>query len=124
MVEGSLLLAASFAVLMIGVELSPPGQMAWMWLLLSTIPLTLGELLLDTMGQAYFCRHAPKRYLSTVLSLWLATSTAGYLGTAWLAEYWGKVSTTAFFGLSAAVAIASALTLSLLAIANKKAHHG
>ena len=123
MVEGSLLLALSFAVLMIGVEVSPPSRMAWIWLLLSTVPLTLGELLLDTMGQAYFCRHAPKRYLSTFLSLWLATSTAGYLGTAWLAEYWGKVSTAAFFGLSAAVAIASALTLSLLALANKKAHH-
>ena len=123
MVEGSLLLAVSFAVLMLGVELSPPGRMAWMWLLLSTIPLTLGELLLDTMGQAYFCRHAPRRYLSTFLSLWLATSTAGYLGTAWLADYWGKVSTAAFFGLSAAVALASALTLSLVAFTNKKVPH-
>lgn len=113
MIAGSAMLALSYAVLVVGVFASGDSQVHWIWLVLSTAPLTLGELYLDSMGQAYFCRQAPKGFLSTFLSLWLVTSTVGYIAAAWIAQLWDQVTTPVFFGACAAVALASCAVIAL-----------
>jgi len=111
MVLGSLMLAVSFAILWAGCALSGHTSVSWLWLLASTAPLTLGEIYIDSMGQAFFCRQAPAGYLSTFLSLWLVTSTAGYLAAGWLGELWMRMSPANFFAVSAILALGSALVI-------------
>jgi POT family proton-dependent oligopeptide transporter len=111
MVQGSLMLAVSFAILWAGCALSGHTPVNWLWLLVSTAPLTLGEIYIDSMGQAFFCRQAPAGYLSTFLSLWLVTSTVGYLAAGWLGELWMRISPADFFAVSATLALGSALVI-------------
>jgi POT family proton-dependent oligopeptide transporter len=111
MVQGSLMLAVSFAILWAGCALSGQAPVSWVWLLASTAPLTLGEIYIDSMGQAFFCRQAPAGYLSTFLSLWLVTSTVGYLAAGWLGELWMRMSPANFFAVSAMLALGSALVI-------------
>jgi POT family proton-dependent oligopeptide transporter len=111
MVLGSLMLAASFAILWIGCAVSFQTPVNWLWFLASTAPLTLGEIYIDSMGQAFFCRQAPAGYLSTFLSLWLVTSTVGYLAAGWLGELWVRISPAHFFAVSMMLAVGSALVI-------------
>ena len=111
MVLGSLMLATSFAILWTGCAVSDHTPVNWLWFLVSTAPLTLGEIYIDSMGQAFFCRQAPAGYLSTFLSLWLVTSTIGYLAAGWLGELWVRISPAHFFAVSAALALGSALVI-------------
>lgn len=111
MVQGSLMLAVSFAILWAGCSLSGRTPVNWLWLLASTAPLTLGEIYIDSMGQAFFCRQAPAGYLSTFLSLWLVTSTVGYIAAGWLGELWMRISPADFFAVSAMLALGSALVI-------------
>ena len=111
MVMGSLMLAASFAILWTGCAVSGHTPVNWLWFLVSTAPLTLGEIYIDSMGQAFFCRQAPAGYLSTFLSLWLVTSTIGYLAAGWLGELWERISPAHFFAISMMLALGSALVI-------------
>jgi POT family proton-dependent oligopeptide transporter len=111
MVLGSLMLAASFAILWTGCAVSGHTPVNWLWFLVSTAPLTLGEIYIDSMGQAFFCRQAPAGYLSTFLSLWLVTSTVGYLAAGWLGELWVRISPAHFFAVSMMLALGSALVI-------------
>lgn len=111
MILGSLMLAASFAILWAGCAVSGHTPVNWLWFLVSTAPLTLGEIYIDSMGQAFFCRQAPAGYLSTFLSLWLVTSTVGYLAAGWLGELWMRISPANFFAVSMMLALGSALVI-------------
>jgi proton-dependent oligopeptide transporter, POT family len=111
MAFGSLLLAGSFAILWWGCAVSVRAPVSWLWLLVSTAPLTLGEIYIDSMGQAFFCRQAPLGYLSTFLSLWLVTSTVGYLAGGWLGELWMRIQPGQFFAISGMLALASAVVI-------------
>jgi proton-dependent oligopeptide transporter, POT family len=111
MVLGSLMLAASFAILWTGCAVSGHTPVNWLWFLVSTAPLTLGEIYIDSMGQAFFCRQAPAGYLSTFSSLWLVTSTIGYLAAGWLGELWMRISPAHFFAVSVMLALGSALVI-------------
>ena len=113
MALGSLLLAGAFGVLVAALLISKHPQVSWLWLLAAMVPVTLGELHLDPMGQAFFGRLAPKGMLSTSLSLWFLTQAAGYVLGGELGALWERLPPETFFSICAAIAIASALVIAI-----------
>jgi proton-dependent oligopeptide transporter, POT family len=111
MALGSVLLASAFVLLSASAQVSGSRAVSWIWLAAAFMPITLGELYIDPMGQAVFSGLAPQNMLSTFLSLWFCTLTIGYLAAGWLADLWVRLPTSEFFGVSAAIAIVSSLTL-------------
>lgn len=113
MALGSLLLSAAFGLLVAVLLTANHEQVSWLWLLAAMVPVTLGELHLDPMGQAFFGRLAPRGMLSTSLSLWFLTQAAGYLLGGELGALWERLPPATFFSICAAIAIASALVIAL-----------
>jgi POT family proton-dependent oligopeptide transporter len=111
MTLGSVLLASAFLLLSGSAALAGAKAVNWIWLALAFMPITLGELYIDPMGQAVFSRLAPPKMLSTFLSLWFFTFTIGYLGANWLGDLWVPLPKSEFFMVSAAIALLSALVL-------------
>jgi proton-dependent oligopeptide transporter, POT family len=107
MTFGSLALATAFAILCAAGSLSG-AKPNWTWLVVAMIPITAGEIYLETMGQAMFSRLGPQRLLSTVISLWFLTIAAGNLAAGWLGGLWGSLRPPLFFAICAALALVSA----------------
>lgn len=113
MAFGSVLLAGAFGLLVAALLASGHERVSWLWLLAAMVPVTLGELHLDPMGQAFFGRLAPRGMLSTSLSLWFLTQAAGYLLGGELGVLWERLPPQTFFSICAAIAVASALVIAV-----------
>ncbi len=120
MVAGSLMLVTSFVVLSLGCFITGSGHVHWLWLALAIAPMTLGEIYLDSMGQAFFCRQAPPGYLSTFLSLWFVTLTVGFVTAGWLGELWIRMTPAPFFIVSALIAVVGAIVIACARVISRR----
>lgn len=112
MTIGATQLAAAFLVIA-AVATSDTSPASPMWLLLALVPFTLGELYLNTIGQALFSRVAPRGYVSVFMGIWILTLMLGHAAAGWLGHLWGTLTTAAFFGLVAGIALAGAAILAI-----------
>ena len=112
MMLGALQLAGCFAIMAAAARYGGtavnPG-----WLLLALVPFTLGEIYLNTIGQALFSRIAPARYVSVFMGIWILTLMLGHAAAGWLGRAWATLSPEAFFGLVALIALAGAAVLAI-----------
>lgn len=113
MAIGAVQLAISFAIFAVAATAASSGGASPLWVVLAIVPFTLGELYLNTIGQAMFSRLAPREFVSVAMGVWILTLMAGYAASGWLGRLWAVLSPATFFAMMAAIALCSALILAI-----------
>ncbi len=95
-----------------------------LWLILSYLLATLGELCLSPVGLSMVTKLAPARFASLFMGVWmLASSVAQYVGGS-LGESWGTITPTSYFTIFVWTSGIGAVVLFLLVKPLKKLTHG
>jgi POT family proton-dependent oligopeptide transporter len=112
---GLVLVAAGFAVLIFAAKAGESGvRVSPMWLVITYLLHTCGELLLSPVGMSAVTRLAPARIAGLTMGVWfLALSVGNYLGGRVAGLYEG-FSLPELFGAVAAYALAAAVVLAVL----------
>ncbi len=93
---------------------SGAARVSGIWLLLSYLFATLGELCLSPVGLSMVTKLAPVRFASLFMGVWmLASSVAQYAGGS-IGESWGIIAPPAYFMVFVWTSIGGALVLALL----------
>jgi POT family proton-dependent oligopeptide transporter len=93
---------------------SDAARVSGLWLFLSYLFATLGELCLSPVGLSMVTKLAPLRFASLFMGVWLlASSVAQYAGGS-IGETWGIVPPTAYFMLFVWTSVVGALVLAVL----------
>ncbi len=104
-------------------EESKSGRTTGIWLLLSYLFATLGELCLSPVGLSMVTKLAPRRFASLFMGVWLLTSSvAQYVGGA-IGESWGRIAPIDYFWLFVWTSLAGAAVLLVLVWPLKKLMH-
>ncbi len=85
-----------------------------LWLLLSYLFATLGELCLSPVGLSMVTKLAPRRFASLFMGVWLLTSSVAQYAGGSIGESWGTVTPTTYFWLFVWSSLAGAALLALL----------
>ncbi len=94
-----------------------------LWLLLSYLFATLGELCLSPVGLSMVTKLAPRRFASLFMGVWLlASSLAQYAGGS-IGESWGRVTPMTYFWLFVWTSLAGAAVLAILIKPLKRLMH-
>jgi POT family proton-dependent oligopeptide transporter len=102
---------------------SQSNRVSGMWLFLSYLLATLGELCLSPVGLSMVTKLAPPRFASLFMGVWLlASSVAQYVGGS-IGESWGKVPPVAYFKLFVMISVVGAGVLFALSSSVKKLMH-
>jgi POT family proton-dependent oligopeptide transporter len=102
---------------------SQGARVSAIWLLLSYLVATLGELCLSPVGLSMVTKLAPARFASLFMGVWmLASSVAQYAGGT-LGESWGTVTPVSYFQMFVWIGAVGAVLLFLLVKPLKKLMH-
>jgi POT family proton-dependent oligopeptide transporter len=105
---GFLVLAAGAGVSMSGVKVSP------VWLLITYLLHTMGELCLSPVGLSAMTKLAPARVTGLMMGVWfLSLSVGNYIGGR-LAGFYEALPLPSLFGIVGAVAVAAGVALAIL----------
>ncbi|HVR29768.1 MAG TPA: peptide MFS transporter [Thermoanaerobaculia bacterium] len=113
---GLVLVAAGFAVLAVGAVLAERGiEVSPMWLAVTYLLHTLGELALSPVGLSAMSKLAPVRIGGLIMGAWfLAAAVGNYIGGR-MAGLYGSMTLPSLFGSVAAFGVACGLLLLLFA---------
>lgn len=102
---------------------SDAARVSGLWLFLSYLFATLGELCLSPVGLSMVTKLAPARFASLFMGVWLlASSVAQYAGGS-IGETWGIIPPTEYFMLFVWTSVAGALVLTVLVRPLKRLMH-
>jgi POT family proton-dependent oligopeptide transporter len=102
---------------------SQAAKVSGLWLWLSYLLATLGELCLSPVGLSMVTKLAPARFASLFMGVWLlASSVAQYVGGS-IGESWGRVTPTDYFWLFVWTSVAGVAILAVLASPLRKLMH-
>jgi POT family proton-dependent oligopeptide transporter len=102
---------------------SEAAKAGGLWLFLSYLLATLGELCLSPVGLSMVTKLAPQRYASLFMGVWLlASSVAQYAGGS-VGETWGIVPPTQYFTLFVWTSVVGAVVLAVLVRPLKQLMH-
>jgi POT family proton-dependent oligopeptide transporter len=102
---------------------SDAARVGGVWLFLSYLFATLGELCLSPVGLSMVTKLAPRQFGSLFMGVWLlASSVAQYVGGS-IGESWGIVPPTEYFRLFVWTSVAGAAVLAFLVKPLKKLMH-
>jgi POT family proton-dependent oligopeptide transporter len=85
-----------------------------LWLLLSYLFATLGELCLSPVGLSMVTKLAPRRFASLFMGVWLLTSSVAQYAGGSIGESWGTIAPITYFWLFVWSSLAGAALLALL----------
>jgi proton-dependent oligopeptide transporter, POT family len=102
---------------------SQAARVSGLWLFLSYLFATLGELCLSPVGLSMVTKLAPVRFASLFMGVWLlSSSVAQYVGGS-VGESWGKVPPVSYFWLFVGTSLVGGAALVLLVRPLKKLMH-
>ncbi|MBL0193502.1 MAG: peptide MFS transporter [Myxococcales bacterium] len=102
---------------------SQDSRVSGMWLFLSYLLATLGELCLSPVGLSMVTKLAPARFGSLFMGVWLlASSVAQYVGGS-IGESWGKVTPVSYFQLFVGISVLGAGVLFVFSRPIRKLMH-
>jgi POT family proton-dependent oligopeptide transporter len=112
---GLVFVGAGFAILVVAARLSAQGiQVSPMWLTVTYLLHTIGELCISPVGLSAMTRLAPVRIAGLMMGVWfLATSVGNYLGGR-VSSFYESWPLTSLFGAVAAFAIVAGIIMFLL----------
>ena len=107
MAIGCTLLAASFMVLIPATQgMNAETKISFLWLVASTLVLTIGELYVSPIGLSLVTKVAPKRLVGLLMGVWfLSVFFGNYMG-GYIGMFYEKMSRESFFMLLAGLAVA------------------
>jgi POT family proton-dependent oligopeptide transporter len=95
-------------------EQSKAAQVSGLWLLLSYLLATFGELCLSPVGLSMVTKLAPARFASLFMGVWLlGSAVAQYVGGS-LGEMWGQIVPTSYFAIFVYTSLVGAVVLLIL----------
>jgi POT family proton-dependent oligopeptide transporter len=94
-----------------------------LWLLLSYLFATLGELCLSPVGLSMVTKLAPRRFGSLFMGVWLLTSSVAQYAGGSIGESWGRVTPTDYFWLFVWTSLIGAALLAVLVWPLKRLMH-
>jgi proton-dependent oligopeptide transporter, POT family len=104
-------------------EKSKAAQVSGLWLLLSFLLATFGELCLSPVGLSMVTKLAPARFASLFMGVWLmGSAVAQYVGGS-LGEKWGQIVPTSYFAIFVYSSLVGAVVLLVLQVPLKRLMH-
>jgi POT family proton-dependent oligopeptide transporter len=111
MAIGAVIVALAYLLLATLDNFSGGERVAWPWLLLFFVVLTLGELYILPTGLGLFARLAPPRLGATTVAAWFFAIFTGSLLAGMVGALWSRTSHAGFFSLLAVLALTAACLL-------------
>jgi len=111
MAIGAVIVALAYLLLATLDNFSGGERVAWPWLLLFFVVLTLGELYILPTGLGLFARLAPPRLGATTVAAWFFAIFTGSLLAGTVGALWSRTSHAGFFSLLAVLALIAACLL-------------
>ena len=100
MAMGCVLLGVSFVPLIyIAHGLGETQRISFLWLVGSTLVLTVGELYLSPIGQSLVAQVAPPSLVSMLMGMWFLSNFIGNYFTGYLGTFYEKMSREMFFAM-------------------------
>jgi POT family proton-dependent oligopeptide transporter len=96
------------------VDKSLAARNTGLWLLLSYLFATLGELCLSPVGLSMVTKLAPRRFASLFMGVWLLTSSVAQYAGGSIGESWGEITPMSYFWLFVWTSLAGAAVLVML----------
>jgi POT family proton-dependent oligopeptide transporter len=93
---------------------SEEAKVSGVWLLLSYLFATLGELCLSPVGLSMVTKLAPVQYASVFMGVWMLASSVGQYAGGSIGESWGIITPTHYFTLFVWTSLVGAAVLALL----------
>jgi proton-dependent oligopeptide transporter, POT family len=121
MAIGCFVLGLGYALMGIAAIVSHEHDASFLWLVVATMMLTVGELYLSPVGLSLVTKVAPARVVSMMMGIWylamfLGNYMQGYLGT-----YWSKMPKSSFFFMLTGLAFAASVAMLAVMVPLKKA---
>jgi len=112
MTLGCVLLGVSFLPLMwIAHGLGEKDRISFLWLVLATGIVTLGELYLSPIGYSLVTKVAPARLVGALMGMWFMANAFGNYMAGYLGVFYSQLSHQGFFTLMLALGVASGLVI-------------
>jgi POT family proton-dependent oligopeptide transporter len=129
MAWGCVLAGVSYAMLLIPAMAMDAGhKVSWVWLLVATAVLTMGELYLSPVGLSLFNRAAPAKLASLMMAVnYLSNAVGNYLA-GYLGGFWSGMSKVNFFLMLTVISFATAGAIAAVGVVlrpvlNKRMNH-
>ena len=108
MAMGCFLLGISFIVMIFAARsYAMSGKASLMWLVGTTVILTVGELYLSPVGLSLVTKLAPVRMVSMLMGMWFLSSFFGNYLCGYIGTFWEKMPKDAFFIMLSVLSIAA-----------------
>jgi proton-dependent oligopeptide transporter, POT family len=112
---GCLLLGLSYIVMIVASQgMAPDARRSVMWLVGTTVILTLGELYLSPIGLSFVTKVAPARMVSMLMGVWFLANFIGNYLSGYLGTFWETIPHQTFFGLMTALGVGAGLIMLML----------
>ncbi|MCX6131500.1 MAG: peptide MFS transporter [Proteobacteria bacterium] len=111
MAMGCLMLGAAFCIMILAASTVGEGRGSVLWLVVTTLVLTLGELYLSPVGLSLVTKVAPPRIVSMMMGMWFLSSFVGNYMSGYLGSFYETMPKTNFFGLMAVLAALAGLAM-------------
>ena len=122
---GLFLQGVGFLAVVIGASLyTSSGPVSAIWLVLTYMFCTMGELCLSPVGLSMVSKLAPVKFMSLFMGVWLTASFFGNLLAGWLASYYEAWSLTTLFSVPAIMSMLFGVIMWVMAGKVKYWMHG
>ena len=112
---GCLLLGLSFIVMIAASQgMGPDTRRSVMWLVATSVILTVGELYLSPIGLSFVTKVAPARMVSMLMGMWFLANFLGNYVSGYLGTFWEKIPHGQFFLLMTALGVTAGIAMLLL----------
>jgi POT family proton-dependent oligopeptide transporter len=106
------LLGISFLILIPAVwQYDRVGSASLLWLVVSTFSLTIAEIYLSPVGLSLVTKLSPPSIVSSIMGVWMMSWAAGQLFCGYLGSFYEKMPKDRFFGMIAALCIATGFVM-------------
>jgi len=112
MAFGCFLLGLSFLIMIAASQgMAPDAKRSVMWLVGSTLVITLGELYLSPIGLSFVTKIAPVRMVSMLMGVWFLANFAGNYLSGYIGTFYEKIPRASFFILLAAMGVGAGVLM-------------
>jgi POT family proton-dependent oligopeptide transporter len=115
MAVGCLLLGLSFFVMIAAAHgATEATRRSVLWLVTSTVIITIGELYLSPVGLSFVTKVAPARMVSMLMGVWFLANFFGNYVSGWLGTFYEKMAREQFFLMLAVLGIGAGCVIALV----------
>jgi POT family proton-dependent oligopeptide transporter len=115
MAFGCLLLGVSYIVMIVASHgMAPDVRRNVLWLVGTTVIITLGELYLSPVGLSFVTKIAPARMVSMLMGVWFLANFFGNYLTGYLGTFWEKIPHEQFFYLMTVLGLGAGVAMLIL----------